>query len=199
MFRPSDTKARASILLLSQAGRITSYMVAGGILGFAGAELYGLFDQSLAYSVLQWAAAVTLIGIGLSVAGLLPPLSGLDRLVSPLMGHLMRITPDASNSRMPVLTPYLSGLIWGLIPCAMVYAALFTAMLTGSAQGGLIMMAGFGMGTIPAVLVSALGITSLSQINAHGAVRTAIGLSIAGLGIGSVVINTYMPQVLCLI
>ncbi|WP_350333240.1 sulfite exporter TauE/SafE family protein [Coralliovum pocilloporae] len=195
MFRPEDRLTRARVLLVSQFGRITSYMIAGGVLGYAGAELYGLFDQSLAYSVLQWAAAVTLIGIGLSVAGILPPLSGLDRLAAPIMARLM----PRGSARPSSSAPFLAGMVWGLVPCAMVYGALFTAMLTGSATGGVLMMAGFGLGTLPAVTVSAFGVTSLTRINTRGLARMSIGLAIAGLGLGSVLLNTYMPQALCII
>src|SRR3989304_2947546 len=54
--------------------------------------------------------------------------------------------------------PFVSGLTWGIVPCPIVYGALFVAMLTGSAGGGLALMAGFGIGTLPAGTAPALGV-----------------------------------------
>ncbi len=42
--------------------------------------------------------------------------------------------------------------LWGWAPCALVYAALPIALVSGSAASGALAMAAFGLGTVPALL-----------------------------------------------
>ena len=75
--------------------------------------------------------------------------------------------------------PYALGITWGMTPCPMVYAALFSAALTGSALGGASWMAGFGLGTVPAIVATALGVSKISRIRSPQFAQTAAGLAIA--------------------
>lgn len=176
----SSMRRRTEVLLIAQTGRVFGYCVAGMILGTLGSEFYGLFDRESAYRLLQWSAAVSLGWIGLSVAGLLPSLSFLDRLLAPISRAMLtpRIAPLASKT----FATLASGLVWGFLPCGMVYAALFTAMLTGSGNGGLLLMAGFGIGTLPSVTIAALGLTGIRNLFPAHHARVLIGLSIASTG-----------------
>jgi sulfite exporter TauE/SafE len=80
----------------------------------------------------------------------------------------------------------------------MVYAALFTATLTGSASGGATLMTGFGLGTLPAVTLTALGVTTLARVEAKALARSAIGLAIAVLGFSTVYPSSPTAGLLCL-
>jgi len=196
LFDPRDTTRRVRVLMSAQAGRIAAYVIAGAMLGAAGAGLYGLFDHAAAYRLLQWAGAATLMWIGLSVAGLLPSLSALDRRVAVLSGAVAKGL--SGMRRFPVAGPFASGLAWGTIPCPMVYAALFTAVLTGSFAGGATLMAGFGLGTLPAVTATALGVTALARVEAKAYARSIIGLAIAVLGFSTVYPASPTAGLLCL-
>jgi sulfite exporter TauE/SafE len=196
LFDPKRPADRALVLMSAQGGRVLAYVIAGAILGAAGAGLYGAFDQAAAYRLLQWAGAVTLMWIGLSVAGLLPSLSLLDRPLSALSGRISATL--ARLRRYPVLGPFAAGLGWGTIPCPMVYAALFTATLTGSAAGGATLMAGFGLGTLPAVTLTAFGVTTLARVEAKAFARGLIGLAIAVLGFSTVYPSSPTAGLLCL-
>ncbi len=168
-FDPKRPWDRARVLMSAQAGRIAAYVIAGTILGAAGARLYGAFDHAAVYRLLQWAGAVTLMWIGLSVAGVLPSLSLLDRYVAALSARISAVL--SRFRRFPVAGPFAAGLGWGTVPCPMVYAALFTATLTGSAAGGATLMAGFGLGTLPAVTLTAFGVTTLARVEAKALAR----------------------------
>jgi sulfite exporter TauE/SafE len=196
LFDPKRPWDRARVLMSAQAGRIAAYVIAGAILGATGASLYGLFDHAAAYRLLQWAGAVTLMWIGLSVAGVLPSLSALDRRVAALSSALS--SGLAPFRRYAVAGPFAAGLAWGTIPCPMVYAALFTAMLTGSGAGGATLMAGFGLGTLPAVTATAFGVTALARVEARAFARGLIGLSIAVLGFSTVYPSSPTAGLLCL-
>jgi len=43
------------------------------------------------------------------------------------------------------------GLLWGWLPCGLVYSVLVAAALAGSAGAGALTMLGFGLGTLPAM------------------------------------------------
>ena len=195
MFQPETPGGRLRVLMLAQAGRISGYMLAGGVLGFAGAGLYGAFDQSQLYRVLQWAAAVALIWIGATMAGLLPMPAAVDRLVGHVSGRIARLLAPLRRSS---AGPYVAGFTWGVIPCPMVYGALFTALLTGSALGGMAMMAAFGLGTLPGVTLAALGLTRLARFDGNRLVRAGVGLAIALFGLFTVLPGSPINGILCI-
>ena len=122
-----------SAFALTQLGRITAYATAGAAVGLVGAPAIAWLDRDAAFRLLQWAGATSLIWIGLSTAGLLPSITVLDRGFAAISGNIARAGVASPRRK---LVPFAAGLAWGMMPCAMVYAALFTAMLTGSGGGG---------------------------------------------------------------
>lgn len=181
--------------LVINAGRITSYMLAGAVVGALGARAFGVLDRSMVYIVLRWAAAVSLGWIGLSMTGLAPFPAAVYRAVSAASTG---IAAAARTLRLPrQLSFYISGCLWGLFPCAMVYAALFYAMMTGSWLGGGIVMFGFGLGTLLPVGAAGLGLPLLCQQARSMRIRTALGLVIMLLGIATAVIPAGTFAELC--
>ena len=92
----------------------------------------------------------------------------------------------------------VAGMAWGFMPCAMVYAALFTAMLTGSAGGAMVTMTAFGLGTLPGLTAASFGFRRLAGITRIGPGRVAAGLAIAVFGIGTVLVSHPGVAYLCL-
>lgn len=187
--------ARWYFLLLTQLGKGLGYVGAGAVLGALGSEFYGLFDREAAFMVLQWAAACCLVGIGLSVAGLLPAIAWLDRLAAPvgrLVARLGKVGRSRGERRWLTaigLRPLLLGLVWGLMPCGMVYAALFLALLSGSAGAAALVMAGFALGTMPAVTASAFGLGRLTRLAHRDRLRLWAGGAIALCGVLGLVLS----------
>tara|TARA_R110000868_G_scaffold335060_1_gene595808 strand:+ start:4422 stop:5201 length:780 start_codon:yes stop_codon:yes gene_type:complete len=179
-----DTAARARIILLAQLGRVAAYVLAGAIVGLIGSSVYFSFDRTVAHALLRWAGAVTLVYIGLSVAGWAPSLAGMDRLGTRVVSMLRAPLGGAFQTASPVL----AGFLWGFLPCGMVYAALFYAMLSGSAGGGAAIMAGFGLGTVPAVVGAAFGAQVLMRLSQRPGLRRGVGVVIIALGIASAAI-----------
>jgi hypothetical protein len=183
------------MLLLLQAGRISAYTLAGGAVAGLSSLAVDASSATVSFKVLQYLGAAALIWIGLATAGMLPrlpvPASGAFSAVSllaPVTGRLRRH---------PRLGPAALGLTWALTPCPMVYAALFTAALTGSAAGGALWMLAFGLGTLPGVVASVLGVSALSRMRRGAPAELAAGLLIAGLGFATL----YLGQpggILCL-
>ncbi|MFX9077430.1 sulfite exporter TauE/SafE family protein, partial [Acinetobacter baumannii] len=85
-------------------------------------------DQTFANAVLRWVAAAALAWIGLSMLDVLPLPAGLYRVGNAVSGAVGRVARTAHLP--PAMGLFVSGAIWGFLPCAMVYAALFYAMLS---------------------------------------------------------------------
>lgn len=176
--RDMNSQQRLAVLMSAQFGKAISYAVLGGLFGVFGAGLYGVMNFEAGHMVLQWTAALSLIWMGLSIAGLVPAMAGLDRVLAPIAGQVTRLrTAGAMGGPTDGV---LAGLIWGLMPCAMVYIALFNSLLAGSILNGAMLMLGFGLGTIPAVSLSAMGLNRLTRFG-----RTARGRLWAGLGLAA--------------
>jgi uncharacterized protein len=169
--------------LLINAGRITGYVVAGTLVGAVGSGIFGAFDHSTSHAILRWAAAVALGWIGLSMLEILPLPTALYRVATHVSGFMDGV---ARAARLPASTGlFLSGTVWGFLPCAMVYAALFYAMLSGSGLGGAVVMAGFGLGTLPVLIATGLGLPLLRHRATSAWLRNAVGVAIIMVGIVS--------------
>jgi sulfite exporter TauE/SafE len=138
--------------VLFNLGRITSYAAAGAIAGAFGAAAVaaGLLP---AQSVLQVAASVLLLLVGLHLAGAGGLLSRLESVGAPLWRRLQPLAARLLDAPTPARA-YAAGLAWGWLPCAMVYAALGAATFSGGVLQGALAMAAFGFGTLPFLLAA---------------------------------------------
>ncbi len=181
--RPETNSQRISYLLVLQAGRITTYATLGAIGGLAGSALVTP-DIAVKFKTLQWAGAVALMAMGLSMAGMLPRIAVLDRGALAISNAIERITAPLRN--WPRIAPFALGMLWGANACPMVYGALFTATLTGSAWHGVTFMTGFGIGTLPAILAAGYGFSMLKAASGRASLQMAAGLTMAAAGFASV-------------
>jgi len=196
MFDPATPGDRARVVLTAQLGRISAYVLAGTLLGTIGASAYGAFDLSAGYELFRWGAAAALMWVGLSVAGLLPSPAALDRRLGRVSVRANEVAGRLRGARH--LGPLAAGMAWGAMPCPMVYAGLFTAVLSGSALAGAIVMLGFGLGTLPAVTVTAYGIATLGRIEARTGSRMLLGIAIAAFGLATAYPQGPGAALLCL-
>lgn len=174
---------RLRLVLMAQGGKALSYVAGGALFGSFGVGLYDILNFEAGHAVLQWTAGLTLVWIGLSFAELVPALAGLDRVLAPVAGKVARL-----QKRGLLTQPgdaVLAGMVWGLMPCAMVYMALFNAVLAGSVLNAMQVMLGFALGTVPAVTASALGLNGLLRAGRDQRMRRWAGLGLAVAGIAS--------------
>ncbi|WP_339333457.1 sulfite exporter TauE/SafE family protein [uncultured Maricaulis sp.] len=191
---PSAGKAdRIRTLMLAQLGRIVAYTAAGAVLAAIGSQVYFGFDRGEAHQVLRWVGASVLVYIGLSVLGWAPSLAGLDRV-----GQRVQAFAGARlGGGLQAGSPLLAGLVWGLLPCGMVYAALFYALLSGGPVSGGLIMLGFGLGTLPAVTAAAFGMSRFMGLARSTGTRWLVGGLIIVLGFASAAIPWRHIAALC--
>ena len=156
-------------------GRISTYSVAGAMAGTFGAAAYAS-GALPAQQTLQVASSLMLVAVGIYLAGAGRILSRLEALGLPLWRRLQPLAARLLPARTS-LQSYGAGIVWGWLPCAMVYAALIAAAASGSAMRGALGMAAFGLGTLPFLLAAGW---LASRLRAW---RVAIGGTVLGFGI----------------
>jgi len=167
-------------------GRIASYVVAGMVAGGVGGTV-GLLSAVLPVQlVLAVIANALLVLLGLYLAGVGTIVSKLETLGS---GWWRAIAPLARRLG-PPNTPgraLVVGTIWGWLPCGLVYSVLGTALVSGSAARGAVVMLAFGLGTLPNLLAAGLAVERLRRLLGRPRVRFAAGLAVVALGIAGAI------------
>jgi sulfite exporter TauE/SafE len=166
-------------------GRITSYAVAGALVSAAGFILAGPLGWR-GPLVLRTLAGIILVALGLTVSGWWPLLRHLEALG---LGLWRRVSPLAARIQ-PVASPpraFLLGLLWGWLPCGLVYSALLSAAAAGSAPGGALVMTSFGLGTLPALLAAGALAQQLAGLARRRGIRGGAGLLILSFGVWTIV------------
>ncbi len=174
--------SRPSLHLAYNAGRIASYGVAGAIAGAMGGATIALSGQLPARIFLFLLANLMLIALGLYLMGLSQALAFSERFGQKLWRHLQPLTKRFLPVR-TVAQAFPLGLLWGWLPCGLVYSALITALTSGSALRGAGMMLAFGLGTLPNLLLAGLLAARLKAYAANRGVRTLAGLLVLAFGL----------------
>ncbi len=177
---------RRSELFLRQVfysfGRVVTYACAGALAGAAG-SLGLLYGRVLPVRmVLLVLANALVILLGLYLAGLGTSVLALERAGGALWRGLRRLGVKIAPAR-TLPGAFGMGVAWGWIPCGLVYGVLATALVAGSAARGAVVMAAFGLGTIPNLLAAGLAAQSLGSLVRRPRVRLAAGLAVILLGV----------------
>lgn len=146
----NDWRSRLMSTALLNTGRIATYALIGAA--------FGAFGHGLRLAGLQQAASILAGGVlllSVAVPGLLerwlPASRGamlVGRLRSLLARNLKRTAPEAI---------LLTGMLNGLLPCGLVYAAAIGSTVMGTALQGALYMVLFGLGTWPMLYAVRMG------------------------------------------
>jgi sulfite exporter TauE/SafE len=180
--RRSRLLAQVPYLVAYNAGRIVSYSVAGGLAGLVGASLTSFGSVQGAQIAMRIAAAAMLVAVGFYVAGLAPALRWVERVGAPLWNLVAPVGRHFVPVRRPAHALAL-GLLWGWMPCGLVYAALSAAVSSGSAARGMVTMAAFGLGTLPTLLTMGSAAAGVARFGRHRWARGGAGIAMIALGV----------------
>lgn len=185
---PPEVRANKPLLLtytLSYSlGRIASYALAGALVSSVGQGLFGTLSPTYGHTLLRVFAALLLIGMGFYLAGWFSRFAQVEKIGVPLW---RRIEPIGQRL-LPVRSPLRAmafGLIWGWLPCGLVYSTLLWSAAAGAPLKGALYMTAFGLGTIPSVLTAGLLAGWVARLPRIPAARKLIGLSLILFGLGS--------------
>jgi sulfite exporter TauE/SafE len=141
--------------LSGQVGRLLSYGTWGALAATFGGALGHIVPLDVVRLVVRILAFFMLVGVGLHLTGI----SSIIRVVERVGGPLNRAVGPFARRLFPVKSladALLVGLVWGLLPCGLLYGAVVLAMGAPSAPLGAATVVAFGVGTLPALLASTL-------------------------------------------
>lgn len=161
-----------------QLGRILSYGFFGFVAGFIGQQANNLID----FPLLATISAILLILMGFYISRLWMALTYLEKAgkllwnkLSPLSKKLLPVT----NGRQALLL----GVLWGWLPCGLVYSAVSYAITTANPLNSATYMLFFGLGTLPATLAAGAASAKLKQYLNHPVSRWLTAILFVGFGI----------------
>ncbi|WP_423186710.1 sulfite exporter TauE/SafE family protein [Alishewanella sp. d11] len=147
--------------LLLSLGRLTTYAFFGAVVGYFGATAMSLAGASMLW--LRLIAGLLLVAMALYIARLWFGLTLLERLGQGLWHKVQpyskRLLPLDSAPK-----AYGYGLLWGFLPCGLVYSTLSWSLASGSASAGALLMLAFGLGTLPALVIFGAAATALTKL-----------------------------------
>ena len=172
--------------LTYNGGRIVSYTFAGAIAGLAGSLASNLpLDFIVPFGRIF--AGLLMIALGLYLAGWWHAIAVLEKA-----GYQVwkRIEPMGRRF-LPANTPgraFGLGLVWGWLPCGLVYSALALSMISMSVREGALIMLAFGLGTLPSLLVLGGAAKYVSSLAQRPVMRRIAGAVVVLIGVYSIVI-----------
>lgn len=178
-------KARSALpyLLFYNAGRISSYTLAGVLMGSIGWLGSHLLDIHALQKILEIIAAFFMLALGLYIAGWWRVLARIERLGGNVIWK--RLQPLGQRF-MPVTTyqqAFALGLVWGWLPCGLVYSVIIWTIATQSPLEGGLLMLSFGFGTLPNLLLMGVFASSLNQFIQQPWVRQVAGVLIMAFAV----------------
>lgn len=150
-YATAGARVPASSHVMYNAGRILTYSLVGGFMGYVGSfvEAAGRLKGIQGAALLLAGAFMVLLGLNL--LGVLGRPDALDS--GGLTGN--RVFRSAFKKLVGMGSPLATfplGLMLGLVPCGLSYTMEIRAASSGGFAQGFILMAAFGLGTAPAML-----------------------------------------------
>ncbi len=169
--------------LLFNSGRILSYALAGLLVGAAGLWLQSLND--LLMIGLRLLAGVMLILMGLYIGRWLMWLTRIEAIGQLIWKPVQPLTQSLLG-RQDALSKLALGMLWGLLPCGLIYSTLSWVAAHGDPVQGALIMLVFGLGTWPAIFSASLLSASLMNLLRQQSVRHLSGLLLIAYGIWTI-------------
>ncbi|MBP2700301.1 sulfite exporter TauE/SafE family protein [Photobacterium lucens] len=148
----NTTNTKRWVYLLNyNIGRLSSYTIAGALIGAALAGLSTLNGTTNPLVYMRLFAAIMMIVLGLYIGQWWFGLTSIERIGQKFWRHISPLATTLLPLKSPVKAlPF--GFLWGWLPCGLVYSTLTWAAVSGSALNGATVMLAFGLGTLPAML-----------------------------------------------
>lgn len=181
--RIREQRSRLFQFVLSyNLGRVCSYSIAGLVAGLLQHVLTLPLSDGQGHRLLQIISALVMAGAGFHIAGWFPHFAYVERMGRQFWRHIepfgRRLLPVETLSQ-----AFVFGLVWGWLPCGLVYAALALAATTGDVGRSTLTMFAFGLGTLPAVVGVGIMTSLLVRLSGMNRFRQITGLTLVALAI----------------
>lgn len=191
---PLQSKSQLFYLqLIMHLGRLTTYVLLGAMAAWAGAVLWQQNVVPIQRPLFAFTALLLLVmGLRLlrqrSNSPLLPGRWLGARMATYWAKYLGSFTGRSSR--------WFSGMVWGLVPCSLVYSVLPLAFLSGNMLTGAALMLAFGLGTLPNLMLISKFSAALTQFGQYLWVRYIAASLLLFAGIFGLYRAWYLPEAL---
>ena len=172
-------------------GRILSYSILGALFAYLGHHIIHLNDSRTILSSFRYFSALLIALIGFKYLFGLQLIDLLEKAgfrFWTLIKTKLNINQYLSSSSIIPL-----GMVWGLLPCGLIYTMLISASSAGTIWGGALVMSAFGLGTLPAMLsISSISKTFKENANSQW-MKTAFGVALIMLALLLVMLEINSP------
>lgn len=139
-------------LLALNIGRVSTYLLAGLVISLVGAGVILQINIPELIQAARIGTGLILIALGMQ---LLLRKQRPFHFIEAIGARIWRLAePKINHSKPGLFCAYRNGLLWGLLPCGLVYGVLLSTVFIQPASSGALIMLGFGLGTLPALLLS---------------------------------------------
>jgi len=193
-YLPLQSKSQLFYLqLIMHLGRLTTYVLLGAIAAWAGAVLWQQNVVPIQRPLFAFTSLLLLVmGLRLlrqrSNSPLLPGKWLGVRMAMYWAKYVGSFTGRSSR--------WFSGMVWGLVPCGLVYSVLPLAFLSGSMLTGAALMLAFGLGTLPNLMLISKFSAALTQFGQYIWVRYIAASLLFSAGIFGLYRAWYLPEAL---
>lgn len=169
---------RWQLVLLYNLGRIVSYLIIATLFY----TLIASVEQYFAWYFMRIVSGVLLVAMGLYLANWWRGLVYLEKVGSFFWRYLQplskKLLPVSSLKQALAL-----GMLWGWLPCGLIYSALVYSATAPSVTGAILIMFAFALGTLPAVMATGLLAERLSALIQQNSIRQLFAVLIIGFGV----------------
>ena len=166
-------------------GRINSYMVIGALFGFLGSSMVSLASFLPAQQALQVFAGIFMLLLGFYIGGWWNGVVVVEKLGQVVWQRLQPIVKRITVVQ-NFYQAWLYGLVWGWLPCGLVYSMLIMALSAGGALEGALVMLAFGLGTLPNLLLMGSFAFFFTRLSRNTLVKQIAGGLILLMGVGKI-------------
>ncbi len=177
----ASIRTQLPLAIAYNLGRVLSYAFLGIMVAMIGSTTVSAIPALTGPVRLASGALIVLVGLQVAFNWrLLAPVEKLGaKIWKRLVPHAKGLIPANSITKAAGL-----GLIWGWLPCGLVYSVLLLAATTAVPVGGGLIMISFGLGTMPAMVLSGLSASKLAAFMSRN--RLGAGLMIVALGVATI-------------
>jgi len=171
-----NNKARLFPFVLNyNLGRIASYTLAGGLAGVVESLVTMPMNEINGYRLMQVFSALVMASAGFYIAGWFPRFAYIEKAGT----RFWKLIEPYGRKLIPVknvIQAFLFGMVWGWLPCGLVYAALALATTAGNIGDSAVTMLFFGLGTLPAVMGVGIMTGILTRLSRMQRFKQVVGL-----------------------
>ncbi|MBC8757266.1 sulfite exporter TauE/SafE family protein [Kordia sp. YSTF-M3] len=172
----TNSYKKVAQILLYHTGRLLSYATIGFIFGLLGKSLY-IFGMQQRLSIIIGIVMIVAISIPYKTFSKYNFSKPIYRIISKVKSSLGKQFKKKSLD-----TFFTIGFLNGLLPCGLVYMAVFGAIALGSMWQGSLYMLFFGLGTIP-LMTTAIYVGKFLNTSIKQRIQKAIPVFVVIIGV----------------